>query len=235
MWYSALTVEITVDWRLCECYTFVYRKRINDIVRSTNRKTILAKCFLISHITDISKESRQNLSLCLVVIYLYKPLTYSVETTLHTVSLIDPFTFIITVGITVVSLFQPPWRQSFVFIKVLNLDVWTTWLHDWTSAQKLHRSFRNSDIFVQQQMTAESVSSLGYRGRWFVMTDPMLTGNPAIVTIEGSLRIIDLYEKVFYSCISRLLVLWDFLLKTIGLIKKIVKNKRIKMSTTENF
>lgn len=44
------------------------------------------------------------------------------------------------------------------------------------------------------------------------MTDPMLTGNPAIVTIEGSLRIIDLYEKVFYS--------WDFLLKTIGLIKK---------------
>ena len=27
------------------------------------------------------------------------------------------------------------------------------------------------------------------------MTDPMLTGNPAIVTIEGSLRIIDLYEK----------------------------------------
>ena len=84
-------------------------------------------------------------------------------------------------------------------------------------------------------MTAESVSSLGYRGRWFVMTDPMLTGNPAIVTIEGSLRIIDLYEKVFYSCISRLLVLWDFLLKTIGLIKKIVKNKRIKMSTTENF
>ena len=220
MWYSALTVEITVDWRLCECYTFVYRKRINDIVRSTNRKTILSKCFLISHITDISKESRQNLSLCLVVIYLYKPLTYSVETTLHTVSLIDPFTFIITVGITVVSLFQPPWRQSFVFIKVLNLDVWTTWLHDWTGAQKLHRSFPNSDIFVQQQMTAESVSSLGYRGRWFVMTDPMLTGNPAIVTIEGSLRIIDLYEKVFYSCISRLLVLWDFLLKTIGLIKK---------------
>lgn len=67
------------------------------------------------------------------------------------------------------------------------------------------------------------------------MTDPMLTGNPAIVTIEGSLRIIDLYEKVFYSCISRLLVLWDFLLKTIGLIKKIIKNNRIKMSTTENF
>lgn len=67
------------------------------------------------------------------------------------------------------------------------------------------------------------------------MTDPMLTGNPAIVTIEGSLRIIDLSEKVFYSCISRLLVLWDFLLKTIGLIKKIVKNKRIKMSRTENF
>lgn len=67
------------------------------------------------------------------------------------------------------------------------------------------------------------------------MTDPMLTGNPATVTIEGSLRIIDLSEKVFYSCISRLLVLWDFLLKTIGLIKKIVKNKRIKMSTTENF
>lgn len=69
------------------------------------------------------------------------------------------------------------------------------------------------------------------------MTDLMLTGNPAIVTIEGSLRIIDLYEKVFYSCISRLLVLWAFLLKTIGLIKKkkIVKNKRIKMSTTENF
>lgn len=68
------------------------------------------------------------------------------------------------------------------------------------------------------------------------MTDPMLTGNPAIVTIEGSLRIIDLYEKVFYSCISRLLVLWAFLLKTIGLIKKkIVKNKRIKMSMTENF
>lgn len=52
------------------------------------------------------------------------------------------------------------------------------------------------------------------------MTDPMLTGNPAIVTMEGSLRIIDLSEKVFYSCISRLLVFWDFLLKTIGLIKK---------------
>lgn len=60
------------------------------------------------------------------------------------------------------------------------------------------------------------------------MTDPMLTGNPAIVTIEGSLRIIDLYEKVFYSCISRLLVLWDFLLKTIGLIKK--KTSKIKES-----
>lgn len=61
------------------------------------------------------------------------------------------------------------------------------------------------------------------------MTDPMLTGNPAIVTIEGSLRIIDLYEKVFYSCISRLLVLWDFLLKTIGLIKK-KKSSKIKES-----
>lgn len=60
------------------------------------------------------------------------------------------------------------------------------------------------------------------------MTDPMLTGNPAIVTIEGSLRIIDLYEKVFYSCISRLLVLWAFLLKTIGLIKK--KSSKIKES-----
>lgn len=61
------------------------------------------------------------------------------------------------------------------------------------------------------------------------MTDLMLTGNPAIVTIEGSLRIIDLYEKVFYSCISRLLVLWAFLLKTIGLIKK-KKSSKIKES-----
>lgn len=54
------------------------------------------------------------------------------------------------------------------------------------------------------------------------MTDPglMLTGNPATVAIEGSLRIIDFrYKKVFYSCISRLLVLLSFLLKTIGLIK----------------
>ena len=145
----------------------------------------------------------------------------------------DPFTYIITVGITVMSLFQPAWRQSFVFIKVLNLDVWTTWLHDWTSAQKLHRSFPNSDIFVQQQMTAESVSSLGYRGRWFVMTDLMRTGNPAIVTIEGSLRIIDLqlYEKVFYSCISRLLVLWAFLLKTIGLSSKIKESRRRQLKT----
>lgn len=67
------------------------------------------------------------------------------------------------------------------------------------------------------------------------MTDLMLTGNPAIVTIEGSLRIIDLNEKVFYSCIFRLFVLWAFLLKTIGLVKKIVINKRIKMSMTENF
>lgn len=69
------------------------------------------------------------------------------------------------------------------------------------------------------------------------MTDLMLTGNPAKITIEGSLRIIDLqlYEKVFYSCISRLLVLWAFPLKTIGLIKKVVKNKRIKTSRTENF
>lgn len=59
------------------------------------------------------------------------------------------------------------------------------------------------------------------------MTDLMLTGNPAKITIEGSLRIIDLqlYEKVFYSCISRLLVLWAFPLKTIGLIKKVVKIK----------
>lgn len=28
------------------------------------------------------------------------------------------------------------------------------------------------------------------------MTDPMLTGNPAIVTIEGSLRIIDIRKSV---------------------------------------
>lgn len=65
------------------------------------------------------------------------------------------------------------------------------------------------------------------------MTDLMRTGNPAIVTIEGSLRIIDLqlYEKVFYSCISRLLVLWAFLLKTIGLSSKIKESRRRQLKT----
>ena len=65
------------------------------------------------------------------------------------------------------------------------------------------------------------------------MTDLMLTGNPAIVTIEGSLRIIDLqlYEKLFYSCISRLLVLWAFLLKTIGLSSKIKESRLQQLKT----
>lgn len=173
-----------------------------------------------THYTDISKESRQNLNVCLVVFNSISP--WPIQLKQHCIRFSNRPIHVYYhcrnhSGVSFSTTLAPKFcvHQSAQF-----RCFWTTWLHDWTSAQKLHRSFPNSDIFVQQQMTAESVSSLGYRGRWFVMTDPMLTGNPAIVTIEGSLRIIDLYEKVFYSCISRLLVLWDFLLKTIGLIKK---------------
>lgn len=68
------------------------------------------------------------------------------------------------------------------------------------------------------------------------MTDPMLTGNPATVTIEGSLRIIDLYEKSVLQLHFKVARFMGFSSQNDWLDKKkIVKNKRIKMSTTENF